>query len=262
MLPKRQRRIPARPDGDVWVRSFAVRFTAGYRATAHDHTWHQLSYGSAGVLRVATAESAWIVPPHRAVWIPAGTAHGEEIRGSGTIRNLYFASAICRGLTRHCAVINVPPLLRELIVHTAESGVLSAKVPAQRHLARVLVDQLAALSPTETERLPMPRDPRALQVAQRLRDEPANAELLESLARRAGTSKRTLQRLFENETRLTFARWRQRLRVHAAIEHLAAGRSVTDTALDVGYASVSAFVSSFRREFGVSPGRSRAVTPR
>jgi AraC-like DNA-binding protein len=251
----RQPRFPAKPDGDVWVRTYAVRFTQGLNAPAHNHVWHQLSYASQGVLRVATDDAAWIVPPNRAVWIPAGVDHREEMRGEGTMRSLYLASGICRALPRSCAVVNVPPLLRELILTAAVNGALDARKPSEKHLAQVIVDQLALLEPAHAQQLAMPRDPRALAVATRLQKNPANDDDLAALGKRAGASKRTLQRLFLAETRMSFARWRQRMRLLAAVEHLGQGRSVTDAALDVGYQSVSAFVSSFRREFGVSPGK-------
>ncbi len=261
MSPARQTRPAAKPDGEIWVRAFAVRFTQGADFAAHEHDWHQLSYASRGVLRVDTAHSAWIVPPYRAVWIPAGTVHREEIRAQGTLRNLYFASAICRELPRHCAVIDVPPLLRELIVHAAEGGCLDARIGAQKNLARVIVDQLSVLRPSAAQQLPMPSDPRALAIARFLCANPADAGELDALARRAGASKRTVQRLFEAQTHLSFARWRQRMRLLVAVEKLGTGHSVTATALDVGYSSLSAFVSAFRREFGVSPGRYGATDP-
>jgi AraC-like DNA-binding protein len=171
------------------------------------------------------------------------------------MRSLYLASCICRNQPRHCAVINVPPLLRELILHAAQLGALDARVPAQKRLAEVIADQLTLLSPEERQRLPMPRDPRALSLARRLMDDPDCDASLTTLAAKAGASARTIQRLFLNETQLSFARWRQRMRLLAAVERLAAGSSVTNAALDVGYHSVSAFVSSFRKEFGASPGR-------
>ena len=103
MSRTRQPRIPARPDGSVWVRTYPVRFTADYASAVHDHAWHQLSYASVGVLRVATADNAWIVPPQRAVWIPAGVKHSEEMRGAGAMRSLYVAAAVARGLPAACA---------------------------------------------------------------------------------------------------------------------------------------------------------------
>jgi AraC-like DNA-binding protein len=243
------------------VRTHPVRFTQGYASEVHAHAWHQLSYASAGVLRVATAGSAWIVPPHRAVWIPAGVEHSEEIRGQGTMRSLYFASAVAKRLPRDCVVMTVPALLRELILEATAYGALDAKVGEQRRLAQVIVDRIARLSPASSQNLPMPSDARALAIAQRLMKAPANGEPIETLARRAGASKRTAQRLFAAETGMSFAAWRQRLRLLSAIERLERGRSVTDAAFDVGYTSVSAFVSAFRREFGVTPGRFAGRAP-
>jgi len=45
------------------------------------------------------------------------------------------------------------------------------------------------------------------------------------------------------------------VRLMRALELLAAGSSVTDVALSVGYASPSAFVARFRQVLGSTPGR-------
>ncbi len=251
----RQSPISSEPDGAIWVRSMAVRFTTPYASGELRHDWHKLCYASAGVLRVVTPEGAWVAPPHRAVWVPAGVAHREETRGGASVRSLYLASAICGALPSACAVLNVPPLLRELILEVAETSVLDATQPTQRRLAEIIVDRIALLEPKASQVLPMPRDRRALSIAQHLQSEPGNNEPLAILARRSGASVRTAQRLFLSETGMAFAQWRQRLRLLVAMERLGAGLNVTQTAFEVGYASVSAFVSAFRCEFGVTPGQ-------
>jgi AraC-like DNA-binding protein len=243
------------PDGKVWVRSFAVGFTAGAKLDAHQHDWHQLSYAAHGVLKVETPQGAWVAPPHRAAWIPAGVRHHEEFRSRGTLRNLYFATGTCRGMPADCATLDVSPLLRELIVYSAEVGALDVRQAEHLNLAKVLLNQLHQSPRAPVQPLPMPRDSRALAVATRLMTDPSDDADLEAWADRVGASKRTLQRAFMHDTRISFSRWRQRARLLAAVERLSAGESVTRTALDVGYASVSAFVSSFRREFGAPPGR-------
>jgi len=255
MSPIRHRRETRFPDGKVWVRSFAVGFTAGAKLDAHQHDWHQLSYAAHGVLKVATPQGTWVVPPHRAAWIPAGVRHHEEFRSRGTLRNLYFATGTCRGMPADCATLDVSPLLRALIVHSAELGALDVRKPEHLNLAKVLMHQMHESPRSPVQPLPMPRDSRALAVAMRLMAHPSDDADLETWADRVGASPRTLQRAFTGDTRISFSRWRQRARLLAAVERLSAGESVTQTALDVGYASVSAFVSSFRREFGKSPGR-------
>jgi len=127
-------------------------------------------------------------------------------------------------------------------------------VPAHANLIGVLVDQIEAL-PVIPLRVPAPRDPRAKRAADWLRENPSDGASLERVARRVGASKRTLERLFARDTGLSFGAWRQQMRLMQALERLAAGESVTEVALAVGYESTSAFVSRFRRVLGTTPGK-------
>jgi AraC-like DNA-binding protein len=186
------------------------------------------------------------------VWIPAGVVHKVELAGKVSIRTLFFARRFSRTLPRRCQAVNVPPLLRELILATVRHGMLRRAVPAQARLARVILDQLQILQAVPLQ-LPMPRDPRARKAAELLQAGPD--EPLVRAARAAGASKRTLERLFRVETQMTLGRWRQRLRLIEALRLLAAGHAVTRVALDVGYNSPSAFISAFRRLLGTTPAR-------
>jgi AraC-like DNA-binding protein len=103
--------------------------------------------------------------------------------------------------------------------------------------------------------LPMPRDRRLHGLAEALIADPGDARDLADWSRRAGASERTLARLFVAETGLTFGAWRQRLRLLTAMTRLAAGEPVTTVALDLGYASPSAFTAMFRRRMGAAPTR-------
>ena len=105
--------------------------------------------------------------------------------------------------------------------------------------------------------LPLPSDRRALALAERLQEQPADPASLSDLARRAGASLRTLQRLFPAETGLTLEAWRQKARLIWSITRLSGGASVTAAAFDCGYDSPSAFITAFKRQFGVTPGRFR-----
>jgi AraC-like DNA-binding protein len=153
-------------------------------------------------------------------------------------------------------VVDVSPLLRELIVRAVELGSLDRRVPQQACLIAVLVDQIRALPPrSHALHLPRPSDPRARRLVEQLDTDPADRRTLAALASRTGASTRTLQRVFRAETGMSVEVWRRQRRLGHALERLAAGGTVTGAALDAGYQSVSAFVSAFRRTLGETPGR-------
>jgi len=157
-----------------------------------------------------------------------------------------------RQLPRACCAVNVSPLLRELILACVALGALSALDPAHRRLAGVLFDHLKTL-PTVPLQLPPPKDPRAVRLAQILRQTPGVSLSAAALACR--TSLRTLERLFREETHLPLGAWFRRLRLQLALERLAAGATVTEAARHSGYNGPGAFISMFRRELGVTPNQ-------
>ena len=61
--------------------------------------------------------------------------------------------------------------------------------------------------------------------------------------------------LYVDETGLTCGKWRQRARLLSALRDLAAGATVEQAAREVGYESTSAFISTFKRELGTTPGK-------
>jgi AraC-like DNA-binding protein len=241
-------------NAELLIRTLAVGYASGTVLEPHSHDWAQLVYASEGVMSVHTEEGSWVVPAHRAVWIPAGVQHSVAMSGRVSMRTLYIVPKLVRALPRRCCVIAVQPLLRELILHTTARGPLRGDVAAHRRLVDFLLDQLRELPAVPLE-LPMPRDERALRVAHRLREDPGERAPLHTLAREAGASRRTLERLFQLETGLSFGRWRQQARLLHAMRLLAGGASVTSTALDVGYESTSAFIAAFSEVLGTTPGR-------
>ena len=220
----------------------------------HFHEQDQLVHAVRGVMTVRTTHGMWVVPPHRGVWIPARLAHAIAMSGAVTMKTLYLAPRLARRLPRDCCVLHVSPLLRELVLHACTFGALDSKVPEQARVVGILLDQLA-VAPAMALQLPTPRDPRAMRVAQVLLDDPSDTRPLERLCTIAGASKRTLERIFEADTSLTFGKWRQQLCLLHAIRSLAAGDNVTSAALSAGYSTPSAFISMFRRVLGTTPGQ-------
>ena len=236
------------------IRSHAIGSCAPYTIHKHSHDWHQLIYASRGVMTVNTSSGSWVVPSRRAVWVPARVEHEVEMLSAVSMCTLYLRQGLSDLLPQECCVVNVSSLLRELILRAIEIGMLSRDVPLHKHLIDVILDQFHAL-PTEPLKLPMPVDARALRVAETVRDNPGDTKPLDYLVRSIGASKRTIERLFQTETEMTFGRWRQQLRMLHALRLLAAGESVTTAALAVGYDSTSAFISAFKTTVGTTPGR-------
>lgn len=233
------------------VRTYPVTFLHDVTHHQCHPQWHQLTYALRGSLELIVGATRMLVPSDRAVWIPAGLAHTAVMRAPITMRSLFVARRACPQATT-LRTIAVAPLLRELIVHITALGALDRTVATHARLAAVLLDQLAVAQEITLE-LPSPRDPRARRFAQLAATQPARDTA--SLARDCGASIRTLERCFVSETGVSLGSWRRRVRLFEALRLLDSGCSVTATALDVGYASVSAFSQAFTRQFGYSPSR-------
>jgi len=241
-------------DGDEFdVRSLAATFRTGALVGVHRHRWGQLVFASSGLMRLDTNDMLWLVPATRAIWVPAGFRHGISISGEVAMRTLYIAGSRAKPLPLDPRVVAVSPLLRELIVHIVGIGMLSPTLPEHDRIAGLLIDLLIQASPQDVS-LPLPSDPRARRVADHVQREPGARDLNE-LAKVAGASLRTLQRIFPRETGLTMEAWRQKARLLYAVTRLSSGANVTEAAFDCGYQSVAAFTAAFSRQFGATPGR-------
>ena len=236
------------------VATLATDYPPGYVIARHSHRRAQLVHAAAGVMTVTTETGTWVVPPQRAVWVPALIEHAIEAHGRLAMRTLYIAPDAAPGLPKDCCVITVPPLLRELILEAMRIPPLySTAGPGARILA-VILDRIrvARVAPLH---LPLPADPRLRRITDALSLDPGDRRRLSDWARTAGASDRTLARLFLSETGLTFRQWRQQARLLDALPRLAAGQPVTTVALDLGYESPSAFIAMFKRALGETPGR-------
>jgi len=234
------------------VRSYAVTHPGGTVRVPQPVGWDQIVHASSGVMTVRTDDSRWVVPRHRAVWVPSGLTHTIELSGRVKLRSLYLRAGLAGVDGAGARPVNVSPLLRELILQAVEDAPLWVDRPRDARLVGVLVDHLELLDDIALQ-LPMPIDARAVAVAQTIARDPATSVTLAALARDAGASVRTIERLFRAETTMTVQQWRTRARLLAGLERLAAGESVTNAALGSGYSSPSTFGAAFKAELGVSP---------
>ena len=205
-------------------------------------------------MTVFTDKTSWMIPPGRAVSIPAQRKHSIRMWGDVAMRSLYFPPSFRAPAleTPECRVITVTPLLRELILRVVELAALDLRIVSEARLMSVLMDELGS-APAGPLALPLPSDSRALGAAMRVLKSPADGLSLEALARQCGAGARTLERLFRAETGMSFGLWRQKARLLESIRLLVESKSVTHAALESGYSSVSAYIAAFRQTFGCTP---------
>ena len=223
----------------------------------HDHAEHQLVYPRSGVLHVRTGRGAWVVPPRRAVWLPAGVAHTHRAHGRTHMLTLAFPADISPFDATEPTVLVVGQLLREVIITLAEDRALGPDDRAD--LYRIALRRLTP-TPARQHHLPAPTDPRLRDVAAVLGDDPADGRTLAELGRAVGASERTLSRLFRRDTGMTFPQWRAQLRLQHAMLLLATGTTVTGAGTASGYTNTSAFIAAFRDAFGITPAAYRHET--
>jgi AraC-like DNA-binding protein len=215
----------------------------------HVHDRHQLALAARGVLVMTVGRTSWVLPPTRALWLPAGVAHSVAVSGQTTMLTTYLDPARCPLRWVAPTVVDASGLVRELVAHLSRAGLSGHQ---RQRAEAVLWDVIVAL-PVATLSPPMPVDDRARQVAEGLLVDPTDRRSLSAWGRTVGASERTLARLFAAETGMGFERWRSTARLAAALPLLASGAPVGTTAHRVGYATPSAFVAAFRREIGTTP---------
>jgi AraC-like DNA-binding protein len=224
------------------------------RIDRHDHAEQQLLYPSSGLLIVSTTHGSWVVPPQRAVWLPAAVAHAHQAYGATQVRTVAFPVDVNPlGLTQP-TVLSVSRLLRELIIAITDDP--ARRGEEQHDLKRVALHQLRP-APALQFHLPQPGDERLRDVTAILAEDPGSDRTLAELGRAVGAGERTLSRLFRAETGMTFPQWRAQLRLHHSLTLLASGLSVTATAITCGYSTPSAFTAAFHATFGTTPGTYR-----
>jgi AraC-like DNA-binding protein len=229
-------------------RIFARPMPASTLFTWHEHLEHQLAWAATGVLTVLTQGATWVLPPTRALWIPAGTRHETRAASAAAMRSVFVPLGLSPVNWAVPTPVAATPLLGELI------GYLGGELTGwQRGHAESVLSDLLTPVPVTSFDVRFPDDPRAVEVARALRENPGDQRTVAQWGRVVGASERTLARAFVAGTGLPFGRWRTLLRLQVALPLLAAGDPVAVVARSVGYETPSAFTVAFRRETGLTP---------
>jgi AraC-like DNA-binding protein/mannose-6-phosphate isomerase-like protein (cupin superfamily) len=230
----------------------AVNYVAPHMTPKHHHPTAQLIYAVHGVMVVGTDNGQWIVPSTRGIWMPAGTTHWVRAIGEVHMRTLYIRPDAVPGLPVDCKAVGISPLLRELILAAVNISEPYTEDSRDGRLMRLVLDEVRLLQSLPLH-LPQPNDQRLLMICETIAANPDDASTLTDWSERLHIDVKTIQRLFDRETGMSFGQWRQQARLLAALEQLASGTKVVDVALNMGYASPGAFATMFKRQFGVAP---------
>ncbi|MCD4506673.1 helix-turn-helix transcriptional regulator [Chromobacterium piscinae] len=230
-----------------------------YRLGTREYDWHsharaQLFCVSDGLIHVQTPRGSWLLPPHRAGYMPPDTPHRVRVSGALSGWSVFLLPSCSGPLPPQPCVLAITPLLHELVRRAASWRPDAPHQPEQRRIAAVILDEIR-LAPREALHLPMPSDPRLQRIARAMLADPAASRSAEEWAALGALSGRNLRRLIQADTGMSFTRWRQQAQLVWAMEQLASGRTVAQVSDALDYASPSNFIAMFRRALGAPPAQ-------
>ena len=224
----------------------------GFDSGWHEHAHHQLLYALEGTLRMHVGDRQWLLPPQRGAWITGGVSHRVTTEGA-SLRTVYFSEDPVADLG-DVRVFAMPPLAREMVRYSIRWGRDRADDSLPADFFSLLLDLVESDWSERTYEFSLPEGQtretrRAIDFAMEHLDEAD----LQSAAEAAFVSPRTLSRRFADELGTTWRDFLRQARMIRAMELLAAGATVTETSLAVGYDSLSAFSHAFKSMTGESP---------
>jgi AraC-like DNA-binding protein len=233
----------------------------------HRHDWAQLVFSVTGAVRVSAqgevAGSTYLVPPSRAVWIPPNVVHAVTAVEQADLRTLYLHESTSAALWPDaawsgCRVLEVSPLLRELVLQLAvdpDTPPLSRSDQArERTICSLILDELRRARSLQLG-LPMPGPGRLRRLCEAMLDQPLRHADIDGWATEAATSARTLSRWFRDELGTSYGQWRQQVLLAQALSMAARKQPMRLIAAELGYASPSAFSAMVTRAVGMPPSR-------
>ena len=234
------------------VVAMAAEFSSGGVGVRHSHRRAQFLHSLTGVMTVITESGSWTVSPQHALWIPPGVMHQSRCWGTVQLRTLYVEPAAATELPATCRLIEVSSLVRAMLNEAVTFPTEYDTAGREGQIMKLLLAEIGRM-PAVPLRAPMPQDRRLARICEAILRDPGNNQDLESWSQLGGLGRRTLTRLFRRETGMSFAEWRQQVRLMEALSRLTLREPVTTVALDLGYDSPSAFSAMFRRSMGISP---------
>lgn len=231
----------------------------------HTHAWAQLAISTGGVIRVSLADATYLVPPHRAVWVPAGVQHAVTMVETARLYTLYFLQEAHGGGNQarwmqdapwqECRVLEASALLRALVVEMdidsdATVALTAARQAREHHLSALVCDEIRS-APVMHLGVRLPQDKRLKHLCEAVLADPTRHATLQQWVQDTGASLRTVARLFRSELGCTFTQWRQQVVLAHAVALAAQPLPIARIAAELGY-TPSAFSALVRRTVGMT----------
>ncbi|EMR6904655.1 TPA: helix-turn-helix transcriptional regulator [Serratia marcescens] len=256
-MPDRKKTVtsPEEFDSDIFTQAAVALNVASMDEYSglgpHAHRKGQLILSLHGAVSCEVQNALWLVPPGHAVWIPGDMPHSCRVTQNARTCFLFIEPGAAV-MPKICCTIAITPLVRELVLHLAEQEPRYSSEGKTARLAAVLLEQIPD-TPVTALYLPVSDHPKIRHIADVLFADPGDRTTLQQWANRLATSERSLSRLVQSATGMSFGRWRQQLHLMIALRQLADGQSVQNVAGALGYDSVSAFITMFKKALGKSP---------
>ncbi len=218
----------------------------------HQHVRGQLITTMRGTVRTETVDGMWPILPQSGLWIPSGQPHRSVVSSRAEIATIYIVPGAVR-LPATACFLGLTPLLNEMVLHIARLARDYASGSRDARIASLLCEELSD-APVDRLYVVMPRDPRLQRIAAAILENPADRRTLPEWAEIAAISERGLRRHVEAELGMSFGRWRQQFRLAIALRELARGVPIKTISYRLGYESVSAFSTMFKKAMGHPPG--------
>jgi AraC-like DNA-binding protein len=221
---------------------------------------HEYAWAPRGAVDIETPAGVLRADAHWAVWIPESMPHAvRPVDDSAILLPVFFPSATCVDWFGEPTVLARDAAMDRRATRAGQPGIHGLRTARREALALH-----AGIGATRQSRLRaadgvvIPAHEPARTVALALLREPERTEQLAQWAQIVHVSARTLQRSFTAQTGQSFGAWRTRLRVRSGLPLLREGATVAQAAIEVGFASPSAFSAACRAETGSTPGRWRS----
>ncbi|MDI6022139.1 AraC family transcriptional regulator [Leucobacter sp. UT-8R-CII-1-4] len=219
----------------------------------HSHPDAMLAWCYRGTVWVHLQDARWRLAPGQGVWIPPFTPHTAHHEPGSTGCYTYIPDSHFATPPAAVSQAYLPRAVQEMLLHL---GINDMPTDLRVRIQSVLIEMLQLPAPAlndEWTEVPMPTDERVRPLMQAVLADPGDPRTVRELLAAHGLHERTVLRIFQHDTGMSFSRWRTGVRMTLAARLIVDGLPIGSAAARCGYATASAFSASFKERFGLTP---------